>query len=168
MYWLSSQTPESVNNMNKTVLNMNNKSGACNFLVVDGLIYSLLSGIMIYLSQAAFALLSVNRLKLYRIDLVPLDWTRQCRGCWAIWLFRRSMGGCSRLWSGLYWHAFHPIEILTWMGVHIKSCVCYSRNNWLSYWSPLLRWAVGDGIYGVVLVGLFSGQRSWFHNVFKL
>jgi len=52
---------------------MNNKSGACNFLVVDGLIYSLLSGIMIYLSQAAFALLSVNRLKLYRIDLVPLD-----------------------------------------------------------------------------------------------
>lgn len=59
--------------MNKTVLNMNNKSGACNFLVVDGLIYSLLSGIMIYLSQAAFALLSVNRLKLYRIDLVPLD-----------------------------------------------------------------------------------------------
>jgi len=149
--------------MDKTGLISRNKN-IISSLAVDGLIYGLISGVAMVLSLAAFALLSGESPGAYLEHFSAGGLTSPMRGLLSHLAVSAIYGV---LFGTLIWPALvhcSSSKIIGWLGkvVYAILLLFLAQTAILpSTGSPLVQlsiwqWALGHGIYGLVLGGLFA------------
>jgi hypothetical protein len=133
-------------------------------LAVDGLIYGLLSGVAMYLSLAAFALLSGESPVVVASHFSIGEQTSPWLGLFGHLAVSAIYGA---LFGALIWPVLRRIsdrKMVTWLGglayaalllILAQFAILPNTNSpldILSYW----QWVIVHGVYGLVLGGLYS------------
>ena len=153
--------------MDKTGLISRNKESVSN-LAVDGLIYGLMSGVAMFISLAAFALLSGETPGAYLERFSAAGLTSPMQGLLSHLAVSAIYGV---LFGALIWPMlvhFSSSKLIGWLGGVVyailllflaQTAILPGTGSPLAQ-LPFWQWTLGHGVYGLVLGGLFTRKTA--------